>query len=86
MTSEDDLIKSTLTFSQFRMQYSPLPAFEDAINSGKSWKRVFSCDNDISKVLPIIVGVILGLIIVFTVAGYFVAKRRSRHAYEELTQ
>jgi len=89
MTSKDEFdveIKSTLTFSQFRMQYSPLPSSEDAINSGKSWKRVFSCDNDISKVLPIIVGVILGLIIVFTIAGYFVAKRRSSHAYEELAQ
>lgn len=73
-------------FSQFRHQYSKTASSDDAVNSGKTWKRVFSCDNDISSILPIIVGVVLTLIIILTIVGYFVAKKRSSHAYEELTQ
>ena len=66
-------------FSKFRMQM-----FDQNQANTDSWKPTLSCDSDVSKVLPIIVGVVLASIVVFTLVGYVIARKRSRHAYEEL--
>lgn len=78
---DSDLSDQMLTFSisKFRMQM-----FKAYQQDTSIWLPTLSCDNDVSKILPTIVGVILASIVVLTIAGYIVARKRSRHAYEEL--
>merc|ERR1712000_7702 len=77
----------SLKFAKFRMQMNPdfsnkFEKFKDS--DSVHWKPTLSCDADISTVLPIIVGCSLIGIVVLTIAGYFIAKRRHRYAYQEL--
>lgn len=69
-------------FKKFRMEM--YTQYSDEIADGTKWRPVYSCDNDISKTLPIIVGCVLALIVIGTIGGYIVAKRRSSYAYQEI--
>jgi len=74
-----------ISFSKVRIQL--YPKFDtDASNEylDFKWKPTFTCDADISLALPIIVGVGLACIVIFTIVGYIIAKRKSSYAYEEL--
>jgi len=78
---------STLSFvfKQFRLERY-LEYNENAVDleDDSPWQRILSCDADISTVLPILVGCVLAGIVLVTLVGYFIARRRSQHAYEEL--
>jgi len=74
-----------LSFTKFKLEmYEKFDKKATDMNMKSPWKRIMSCDADISKVLPIIVGCVLGAIVFFTLIGYIIAKKRSSHAYEEL--
>lgn len=74
-----------LGFTKFKLEmYASFDKKATDMNMKSPWKRIMSCDADISKVLPIIVGCTLGAIVFFTLVGYIIAKKRSSHAYEEL--
>lgn len=74
-----------LGFTKFKLEmYANFDKKATDMNMKSPWKRIMSCDADISKVLPIIVGCTLGAIVFFTLVGYIIAKKRSSHAYEEL--
>ena len=74
-----------LSFTKFKLEkYAEYDKKAEDMNMKSPWKRICSCDADISKVLPIIVGCALGAIVFFTLVGYIIAKKRSSHAYEEL--
>lgn len=82
-----DLSDSNLVFNfkNFKTEmYETYSQDNDASAGGNTWKPIYSCDNDVSKTLPIIVGCVLAIIVIGTVGGYFVAKRRSRVVYEQL--
>ena len=88
ITDENHLdLKQTveLSFTKFKLEmYASFDKKATDMNMKSPWKRIYSCDADISKVLPIIVGCALGAIVFFTLVGYIIAKKRSTHAYEEL--
>lgn len=68
-------------FDHFQMQINEKFDKENV----NAWKPVLSCDYDVSRILPVVVGAVLGGIVVFTIVGYFIAKKRSeRHSYQEL--
>lgn len=74
-----------LIFTKFKLEmYESYEKKATDMNMKSPWKRIYSCDADISKTLPIIVGCALGAIVFFTLIGYIIAKKRSTHAYEEL--
>lgn len=74
-----------LSFSKFRLEmYAEFDKRATDMNMKSPWKRIYSCDADISTILPIIVGCALGGIVLLTLVGYIIAKKRSSHAYEEL--
>jgi len=74
-----------LGFTKFKLEmYASFDKKATDMNMKSPWKRIMSCDADISKVLPVIVGGTLAAIVIFTLAGYIIAKKRSSHAYEEL--
>ena len=67
-----------MKFSQFRLEmYAEFDKRATDMNTKSPWKRIFSCDADISKILPIIVGCALGGIVLLTLVGYIIAKKRS---------
>jgi len=75
----------SLNFHQFRMERYPEYSDKAAqLEDNSTWQRILSCDADISKVLPILIGCVLAAIILVTLIGYMIARRRSSYAYEEL--
>jgi len=78
----NDNVTLSFDFTQFHVEM--YPQYDPIAETNAEWKRIFTCDADISKVLPVLVGCVLAAIIILTIAGYWIARRRGRHAYEEL--
>lgn len=85
--AQNAIENSTVSFEfrQFRLERYPEYTTKAAeLKDDSPWQRILSCDEDISTVLPILVGCVLAGIVLITLVGYVIARRRSQHAYEEL--
>jgi len=76
LSDKDGSTNNTLQIE--RLQVQPFKVPED------TYANPVICKQDISVVIPAIVGSILALLVILVLITYFIGRRRTRIAYQEI--